>query len=219
MAYPTTAELVAASSVAELTSLTSTEQDSLRAIAISDIEQFTGQHFDPRPGTRLLDSDGTKELYLEERLAEIDSLVVSKSALDATGVVLSDRRDRLHLKAELGQLGYAARALMDLSGDSYAFTPGFGTVQITGTWGWLESEFPEVIGEAIRFDMEDLARAQDGSTVAAVADYQRLGVRSASQGDVSFSFRDNGYGPALVSERVKALLVGYIWPGAAGRRV
>lgn len=219
--YPTTAELVAGSADASLLALDSAQQDALRIAAISAVERYTGQSFAVWIGLRTFDGDGSRVIYLPQRLAELDTLVVARSALTAGDVVLSDDHDRLHTRADLGLLNYYERALWDLSDDPDRFTNGPGTVQITGSWGWKPDEYPPSITTALRLDMEDNASGDNGNEFAArMRVYQQLGIKSASQGDVRFDFANAGdYPPVVVSDRVKAILDNYIWPGVAGRRL
>ena len=126
------------------------DQDRLRIAAINAVEEYTGQRFVPEPLTRTLDGSGTGVLYLDRRLADLDTLAVEGSALTASDVMLSEDRTRLHVRAELGALNYYEKVMTQFADNPALFTYGAGSVEIVGTWGWLSTEFPDVVGDAIR---------------------------------------------------------------------
>jgi hypothetical protein len=209
MAYPTTAELVAASNVAELTDLTEPQQDALRVVAIHNIERYAGQKFEPFAGTMKLDGSGGGELWPERRVEELTAISVTGTAIDLTDVVVSPDGDRLFL-APLST-DYAVQAMREEAYDSRTFRAGAGTVVVTGTFGW--SEVPAPVIQAIRIEMEEQAQADASAIAGPVASWRRLGLRDISQGNLRASLGD----PSLISPRAAALLQpDYVWQGPAG---
>lgn len=214
MAYPTTATLVAASTVDALTNLTTAQQDSLRDAAISAVEEFCQQSFDEFTAlAKTLDGSGSKFIHLPARLATLTTLAVTNSSLDASDVALDDDKGRMHVKPDAVPGNYYTRALRDDTPP--IFTLGFGTVVITGTWGWTSAEFPGSVSSAIRKDMEDQALADASELGDTVRGFRSLGVRDVSQGNLTVAI---GGAPGL-SERVVRLLEPYIWPYPAGALV
>lgn len=208
--YADAQTLVAASSVEELLQLTDDEQEKLRRTSIRAVEAFCGQRFDARVATRVLDGDGSGKLALDERLAAITGLALptnAASSLDLSDVALSDKRDVLYVTADAGSGGtWATRVLRQ--GLSPVFPTGSGTVSITGTWGWLDSEMPATVdtpvGIALLLDMEDQAKAHRYGLATQVRAQTRLGVRSVSQGPLSFS-QQNSSDVSLPLEAQEAL--------------
>lgn len=210
MAYPTRAELVAASQVAALTDLTDEQQDALRAAAITAVEEYTHQGFGGLEAgvTRMVDGNGRKRLKLPARLASLDALEVAGTGLGAADVVIEDGK---YLAIPEGEAigNYYSRAITDTPYTA-AFTQGVNTVRVTGDWGWDDP--PEAVVLALRYDMEDAARAQGHSLAGPVAAYAGMGVASVSQRGLSLSFRDPAVpGAQILSPRAAARLSRYVW--------
>lgn len=213
MAYPTTAELVAASAVEELTGLTVPQQAGLRDLAIVAVEAYTGQKFEPLVGTIRVDGPGGRELYLPRRVEAISGITAGGTDLDLSEVELSDDGDRLSWAPLVTD--YATRAMReDGYADSRTFRRGANAVRITGTFGW--SVVPAAVVQAIRLDMEDQALADASGLAGPVASARRLGLRDVSQGNLRMSLGGHAGG---VSGRVQRLLSRYVWHGAAGHMV
>lgn len=218
MAYPTTAALVAASSAADLTSLTAEQQDALRLASIAAVEEYCGQSFAPVSKTVTLTGQGSEVLYLPERLATLDEVAVHGSTIDTAILALSDQRDRLYRSRTAG-LGYYEQALSEWERHNEGLRPlfplGDGMVEVTGTWGWLDADFPAAIGTAIRYDMEDTASADANLLTPTIAAFRKLGIRNISQGNLQ---ADLSAAPGL-TPRVTQLLTPYVWQGNVGALV
>lgn len=216
--YPTTAELVAASTVSELTDLEEAQQDALRQEAIDAIEGVCRQSFlqegtEGEPVERIIDGPGSRELYLPKRLIELTKLATSGSALTASDVVLSEAGDRLHVPSERDGGTWATRAIAEATGRVDPIFPhGPGSVTVTGVWGW--AEVPSAIVTALRLDMEDRALATGHALAESVRSTRALGVSGIDQGGLSVQLRNREPG---VSARVRRVLrtgndgAGYIW--------
>lgn len=216
--YPTTAELVAASTVSELTGLTEAQQDALRQEAIDVIEGVCHQDFlqegtKAEPVARVIDGPGARELYLPKRLVELTALEVPGGALTITDVTLSEDHARLHVTPESDGSTWATRAVAEMTGRTEpVFPDGPGTVTVTGVWGW--EEVPSAIATAIRLDMEDRALANQHALAESVRSSRALGVSGIDQGGLSVQLRAREPG---VSARVRRVLrtgndgAGYIW--------
>jgi hypothetical protein len=85
---------------------------------------------------------------------------------------------------------------MGLADESYMFTQGSGTMSIRGTWGWLASEFPEAVGQAILMDVEDQALTIRHQLREPLGAMQQLGLRRLSQGELSVE-RASNQSPSL----------------------
>lgn len=215
MAYPTRAQLVTASTVAALTGASATDQDGFYAVAKRAVESFTGQTFDLESDvTRVVDGAGGTKLDLPKRLATLDALVISGSALDASGVALNDDNSALYVKPISG-VNWVERALIEFDGGGLAFTPGTGTVTITGDWGWTDAELPQsadsAIGIAMRLDMEDQALAKANDLTDTVRAFARAGVEDINQGGIVATIRRPD---VPLSPEAQAVLEPYIWTGA-----
>lgn len=209
MAYPPTADLVAASNVAELVNLTAPQQDALRAVAINTIERYCGQKFEPFAGSMTVDGSGGGELWLERRAEELTDVQVYGSAIDMTDVELSERGDRIVLAPVSGN--YAVQAMRENAYDTRTFRAGANTVVLTGTFGW--TVVPDAVFQAIRIEMEEQAVADASALAGPVAAWRRLGLRDISQGNLRAQLGD----PSLLSPRAAALLTDdYVWQGPAG---
>lgn len=210
--YPNTVELVSQSSVAELVDLTLEQQDALRAIAISDVEQFTGQVFQPRTGTQIEDGTNGEELHVTERIASLTAVQVKGTSLALTDLEIAPDGDRLYFKAPVGPSYYlsAMASASDDAVDSRTFRAGPGTVILTGVFGW--EECPEPVVQAIRIQMETQARADASQLATVVSQARRLGLQSISQGNL----RAQVGNPALVAPEAARLLGPYVWHGRGG---
>jgi hypothetical protein len=212
--YPSTGSLLSDSSEDALLDLDGSDQDRLRIAAINAVEEYTGQRFVPEPLTRTLDGSGSGVLRLDRRLAELDTLVVERSGLTESDVLLSEDKTRLHIRAELGALNYYEKVMIDFADSRPLFTYGVGTVEIAGTWGWASDEFPEAVGEAIRVDMEDKALASSHQLHNNIRAYEALGLREIQQGELRL--RRDPVQQATLSERAQGLLLGLIWQPGGG---
>ena len=212
--YPSTGTLVAESTEDALLDLDGSDQDRLRIAAINAVEEFTGQRFVPEPLTRTLDGSGSGVLRLDRRLAELDTLVIERSPLTESDVMLSEDKTRLHVRAELGALNYYEKVMIEFAESAPIFTFGTGTVVIAGTWGWASDEFPPAVEEAIRIDMEDKALASTHQLWNNLRAYEALGLREINQGELRLK-RDPTQQPTL-SERAQGMLLGLIWKPLGG---
>lgn len=194
MAYPSTADLVAASSVAALTDLTTEQQDALRAAAIRGVEGFTRQSFTQEgtlasPVEKVVDGSGTNRLWLPKRLASLEAVSVQGAALDAAGVELMANGWRLVIPEAGWASNYYERAMHAINRlDGARFTAGAGAVRVSGVWGWTDDEYEDslsAVTEAILADMEDSAQGDASELADTVAAARRLGLSALSQGDVS----------------------------------
>lgn len=212
MAYPTTAELVAASTVDALTTLTAAQQEALRVSSIRAIEEYTGQSFDFQPGVaRRLDGNGTLVVYLPVRLETLTTLAVSRSSLTASDVRLTERRDALYTDKSFVASNYYTQALNDMDGNlPNRFTAGVGTVEVTGDWGW--PAVPPAVVDAIRIDMEDTALADSMALNETIRAYRKVGMGDVAQGDLRATIT----GIPALSDEVVGLLRGYVWEGQIG---
>jgi hypothetical protein len=217
--YPSLKDLIDASSVTELTDLTEAQQDALRAESILAIEGYCAQSFDAEgtdkaPVERILDGNGARKIYLPKRLVSLSVLSVVGVALAASDVLLSEDHNRLHISDEADASSWLTRAMADVTGEREAlFTAGPGTVAVSGVWGWADAEFPDAIGTALRYDMEDRALAGGHALSETVRSARALGLDGVQQGGLSV---DLAPGEPEVSTRVARLLVDYIWQSAAG---
>ena len=213
MAYPTTADLVNASSSPELRALNSSQQDALRASSIAAIEEYTGQRFEPYTATKTIDGSGAGELYLPARLETLTSISVKGVALALSDVVLSDDKDRVAWKGLIGT-NYYERTLLELDERPRTFPYEAGAVAINGTWGWTTT--PQRVITAIRYDMEDQA-AHDANAMSSTIDaFRKMGLRDVSQGNLRATLAAS---PPTVSTRAVSLLDSYLWAGQIGRVV
>lgn len=214
--YPGTLDLVAQSSVAELIGLTLEQQDALREIAISDVEQFTGQRFLPRVGTLVEDGTGGDELPVSEHIVELTAISVKGTSVDLLDFDVAPDGDRVYFKNPVGAGGgYYGRTLGALmmesdALDSRTFRSGPGTVTLTGTFGWPTA--PEPVVQALRIQMETQARADASALSPIVSQARRLGLQSISQGNL----RAQVGNPALVAPEAARLLADYVWTGRGG---
>jgi hypothetical protein len=211
--YPTCAELVAESTIAALTALSTPQQEDIYAASVAAIEEFCGQTFDLQPDTtKVLDGTGSDVLYLPKRLETITALVVEGSALSFGDVILDEPFDRLVVKPNVaGTMNYYSRALLTFeSGLSFSFTHDEENVTITGDWGW--STFPGPVRTAIRKDMEDTALADSNLLNQTIRAYRKFGMRDISQGNLRATF---GFAPGLGDEVIH-LLQPYVWVGQVG---
>lgn len=207
--YPGTGELVAQSSVSELTSLTDPEQDALRDVAIADVERFCGQAFVPYTGDLVVDGGGGREVFPPKRVEELTAIVVQGTSIDLTDVVVSEKGDRLHFAPY--STDYAVTAMRETAYDSRTFRSGWGTVILSGTFGW--SVVPAAVSQAIRIEMEQQALADASALSGIVNSSRRLGLRSVAQGNLRADIGD----PSVVSPQAARLLdPDYVWLGPGG---
>ena len=222
--YPTTKELVDASSNAELKALAEVEQEALRAEAILAIEGHCRQSFAAESGsgsgsgdefaTLSIDGTGSRTLYLPRRLASLHVLTVAGASIGAGDVELNAEHDRLSITDEGSATNWLLQAAAEFSQRPQAlFTAGAGTVSVTGVWGWADDEYPEAITTALRFDMEDRALANAHALSDTVRSARALGLTGVNQGGLSIEL---GNGEPAVSTRVRRLLKDYRWSGGVG---
>jgi hypothetical protein len=220
--YPSTAELVAASSVAELTGLEEAQQDALREEAILAVEAHCKQSFEQegKPGElveRIIDGSGADTIYLPKRLVELDTLSVVGGSLLTDDVALSEKRDRLHVIREGDGGTWATRAVAAIEGrqPTTGFPAGPGAVTISGVWGWADDELPAAVKTALRLDMEDRALAGSNALAESMRSARALGSKRVQQGGLSV---DLSGGEPAVSNRVERVLstAGLVWESAVG---
>lgn len=208
MAYPTTATLVAASSVTELTSLTAPQQDALRDVATSAVERYTGQQFTPSTDDVVIDGSGSREIFTPIRVETLTDISVKGSSIDLTDVVLGANGDRLHFAAP--STSYAVVAMREHAYDTRTFRSGAGTIILSGTFGW--SVCPPAVVQALRIEMEVQAAADASALSGIVASARRLGMTNLSQGNLRAAIGD----PSEISPQAARLLAPYVFVGAGG---
>jgi len=219
--YPSTAELVAASSNAALKGLEGSEQDGLRDEAILAIEgacrqSFTVEGTKEEPVTRKVDGTGGDLLYLPKRLVELVSLEVPGGTISADDVELSELRGRLSLPDPRSGTTWLTQAFAEARGlESLAFPSGAAGVEVSGVWGWADDEVPAAVAVALRYDMEDRAVANAHALADTVRSAKGLGVSGLSQGGLSMQLDGR---EAAVSTRVRRVLAdaALIWHGPVG---
>lgn len=206
--YPTSADLVAASSSAELAALSDDQTDALRSEAIVAVEGYCHQSFLPEgtlndPVTKHVVGRGGDTLSLPKRLVSLGSASISDTALedltiadDAAAIVWAGGSNSTWLE----------RALSDSR--TTEFTNG-GQVAVSGVWGW--SEVPEAVVNAIRFHMEDRAASEAHKLAPTVRAARALGLDSVNQGNLSLSLRN---AEPILTARAKRQLRGYVWQTA-----
>lgn len=214
MSYPATADLVAASSVGELTALTSAQQAALRDEAIAVVEEYCNQSFTAEgtaqaPALKVLDGPGGPVLYLPRRLEVLVSLRVTGATLDDADLALSADGARLVLTAAAAAGDYYTRALEIES--PAGFGTGLGSIEVSGAWGW--SACPAAVAAALRLHMEDRALADANALAPTVRSSRNLGVGSVSQGSLSATLDAD---EPLLSARARRQLAGLVWEGAGG---
>lgn len=222
MGYPSTATLVTASTVAELSSLTSDQQDALRTEAIIAVEGHAQQSFTQEgntgsPVTKTLDGPGGDALPLPKRLASLSELAVACSSLNAAGVVLGDDHDRLTISRTGAGTTWLTRAQADIEGHrDRGFLYGQGNITISGVWGWTDAEYTAqlaAVTTALRYDMEDRAVANAHALATTVRSARGLGLDDVSQGNLNMTL---GAEEPAVSARVQRVLIDLVWPAAPG---
>lgn len=210
MAYPDTATLVAASTVTELTDdLTEPQQEALRVESIDDIERFTGQVFLPDDGPLVLDGRGGREAYPPKRIETLTGITVEGTSLDLTDVTVDPDGKRLYFTPISGN--YAVQAMRDSAYDSRTFRRGAGTIILEGAFGWEDP--PTDVETAIRWEMEDRARANASGLAGTVAAYRRLGMKEIAQGNLRGTLAEK---VPVLSPRTMERLSDYVWTGPAG---
>jgi hypothetical protein len=210
--YPAIATLIAVSNESALIEADTDKQQAFYAAAKRAIEGYCGQRFDRWDAVRVLPGNGSRELPLPVRLAEIDSLEVAGggSSLAVTDVALSSDKDVLYVKPTADSGTWVTRVMRESRPP--IFPMGHGAVTITGTWGWLDAEMPDdpttPVGIAMRLDMEDQAVAAKHGLAETVRANQRLGLSSLAEGRVQVTQR-----PADITLPIDAQLVlqDYIW--------
>lgn len=220
--YPSTAELVAASSNTVLKGLEKAEQDGLREEAILAIEgacrqSFTQEGKDDAPVVRKLDGTGSDVLYLPKRLVELVSIEVAGGVISADDVEVSEQRDRLSLPDPRSGTNWLLQAFAEARGidETRAFPSGPAAVEVSGVWGWADDEVPTAVAVALRYDMEDRAVANAHALADTVRSAKGLGVSGLSQGGMSMQLDGR---EAAVSTRVRRVLAdaALIWHGPVG---
>ncbi|HEY3435076.1 MAG TPA: hypothetical protein VGK41_05440 [Solirubrobacterales bacterium] len=208
--YPTRAELVAASANEQLTALTNEQQDALRLAAISAVENFTGQKFEPvgteaEPAVKTLHGTGGTELYVPDHLEQLVELSVPGGALDLADVAISEHGNYIYLVPR-GVSTWVERAMADSRERS--FPRGRNTITVAGVWGWTDC--PADVVTALRYDMEDAATAASSALAPSIAAWRKLGMDSMAQGPLSVQLTGR---PAVLSPRASDVLyeAGLVW--------
>jgi hypothetical protein len=221
MAYPATADLVSASSVAALAELSTEQQDALRAEAILAIEGHCNQSFLPEgtdedPVAKTIDSPGGRVLYLPKRLSSLSELAISDSAITTSDVALDDDHGRLNVIDHRSGGSWLTRAEAQMEWPDLTFPQGSGTAAVSGIWGWADEEYIaelSAITTALRYDMEDRALANAHALSESVRSAKALGLSGVSQGNLSLQLDGR---EAALSVRVQRLLTDLVWENAGG---
>jgi len=208
--YPTLKELLDASDNAHLAALTEPQQEALRTTAITMVEAYAGQKFEPQgdekaPVTKLIAGTGARELYLPARLEEIDSLSIPSGGITESDVQIAEDGDRIFI-TRTGTSNWVERALAETS--ERVFPRGQDMVTISGIWGWTDC--PDGAVQAIRFDMEDAASASSAEFAPALQAWRKLGLSGISQGPLSMQLEDR---PMTLSPRAADMIdaAGLVW--------
>lgn len=211
MAYPTLETLVGASSVQALTSLGDDEAAKLRNLAIYAAESFCAQKFGLEEGVSIaVDGSGKRALALPRRLATLDTLVVSASALTASDVSLSENHDALYVNNDAG-FNWYERAIRD--DQPPLFASGIRSVTVTGDWGFTDDEIADDdpstrLAMALRTDMEEQALALTGGLSESSRAFVKLRVTNLNEGPLSVNINQTAIG---LSPDVMMLLEPYVW--------
>lgn len=218
MGYPTTDELVAASNVVELTSLTGEQQDALRASAIEAVEAFCRQSFEAEPaGEVTLEGAGTDEIRLGRRLTDPTSITVDGQLLVADDYRLTTTPSGSVIKLVSPIGGSWLTRVRRLPGDPGPIFNDGATVVVAGAFGWTDAEWTagdvDAVATAIRFDMEDQAQAEAHKLSATVRAARTLGLDNVSQGNVALTLKPGEPG---LSVRAQRKLLRYRWTGPVG---
>ena len=210
MPYPTVTDVKTASAVPELTGASDAALAPLLSAAIQAVEEYTGQSFTAWTGTLTVPASRGRVLFLPRRLERLD-VIANAGALTAADVTLAPTFDRLALNDWRASSTAYERLLRSVSGEEnldWGVAP-----DVTGLWGW--SATPDDVATAIRFDMEDAARADANDLSSTVAAFRALGLRDASQGNLRLTIGD----PSVLSPRAERMLRGFIFYGAGGELV
>lgn len=192
--YPSTSDLVAASTVDALTALTGPQQDALRTAAITAVETHCGQRFisegtEADPIVKRVDGSGSNTLYLPVRLSLLSAVLATDASLG--GVTVSDDRMRLTIGGNGHGGSWVDRAYADLRGHrEIGFPSGVDNIKISGVWGWTDEEYTaelDAVTTALRMDMEDKALAGANYLADTVRASRALGVSNVSQGRLSIN--------------------------------
>lgn len=206
--YPSTADLVAASTVDELADLSTDQKDELREAAIDAIEVHCRQAFTLQAAaTKVVDGSGGDVLYLPVRLQAVTALSVDGTLMAVPDYSLGTDGDVLKLVSPVGG-SWVTRVRRSPGDGGPSFPSGRDNVSITGDWGW--AEVPSAVATAIRFDMEDQALAEANKLASTVRSQRALGVYSINQGGLSAQLQ----GEPGLSVRVKRKLARYRWRAA-----
>lgn len=211
MAYPTTAALVAASAEPQLHGLDVATQDELRLLAIKAVEQFCGQVFTETSAVRVLGAQGGHQLPLDKRLAEVTSIEVVDSSLDAADCYFNERHSALIVKQTSLSSNWVERVIREDTPP--VFTSGDGTVTIDGKWGWLDTEIDGTdlahpVHVAIRLDMENQALTRATPLAEAARTMSRMRSDSITEG--LLTVRTSGSVLPIATE-LQMLLHDFIW--------
>lgn len=214
MAYPSIADLVAASSIDELTSADAAEKGRLYRSSISAVEDYCRQSFDHWTGTKMIDGGTDRQLFLPRRLSSLTGLAVARSVITERDVDLSEDHDEITLKPDAGRGGnYYERCAADADERmGLGFTFGYDTVAVTGVWGWADDEFPQLVFDALLKDMEDTAQVDTNKLTPTIRQYRHMGIRNISQGNMRAQISG---APGLSADSM-GLLSGLIWDGPLG---
>ena len=212
--YPSTADLVAMSTVEDLLTLDSDRQDALRVAAISAVEEFCGQSFEPFEGVIEVEVANGSEAWLPRRVRALLAITPDGAdPLDLSALAVTHDGARLLWRTNYVGVGYYEQALYEVSGGDYPKQFQQGLIAIDADWGW--ESVPEPVVRALQWDMEDTAMADANALSPTVHVFRRLGLESVSQGNLR---ADLGTASSL-SPRVRRLLEPYVFLGPGGRLV
>lgn len=222
MAYPDTEDILAGSTVTELTELEEAQADALRLESISAIEAYCRQSFvqegtSGSPVTKKVSGGGSRTLELPARLSELTAIETIDADLLTSGVELSDSRRVLFVPDRgLGGSWYERAWSEDEAGVTSRFFPsGESNISVSGVWGFSDDEYDDLLGAitvALRLDMEDRALAGATKLAPSVNAARSLGLSSIHQGGLDVQLRTAVPG---VSERVQRILAGRTPAGEA----
>lgn len=218
--YPTTAELVAASTDEALLASTPAQQDALRAAAIVAVERFCRQSFEAEgteaaPAVLTVPGAGIDEIRLPRRVAILSSVTADGYVLNEADYRLGTGGQSLKLTSIIG--GSWLTRVRRIPGDGGpAFRAGADVV-VAGVFGWTDAEWAagtlDAVATAIRFDMEDQAEADANKLAQTVRSARALGVENVSQGGLSMALRPGEPG---ISVRAQRRLLALRWVGPVG---
>jgi hypothetical protein len=215
--YPTREDLVDASSNEALLALDTDQQDALRTSAIQAVESWARQSFEAEgteedPVTRMLDGQGTDELWLPKRLALLDGIEMNGAVVADTDVQRTEGGASIKLVSPLMAGSWVNWVRRSPGDPGPMWYEGTGNIAVSGVWGWTDDEWEagllDSVATAIRYDMEDQAEADAHGLASTIRSARALGVESIDQGNLSLTLAP---GESALSTRAQRQVLGLRW--------